>query len=75
MVNADGGFILGKLELGAEPNFMILRADPRENFEVMLDTKTYATFAMHDGYVVRNRLLYVVEDEPEVVYAQLTASR
>ena len=65
VVDANGGFILGKLELGKEPNFMILRKDPREDFEVMLDTKTYASFAMHDGYVVRNRLLYAVEAEPD----------
>ena len=65
VVDAAGGFVVGKLELGSVPNFMILRKDPREDFEVMLDTKTYAAFAMHDGYVVRNRLLYVVEDEPD----------
>jgi phosphate-selective porin OprO/OprP len=65
VVNADGGFILGKLELGVAPNFMILSADPRENFEVLLDTKTYASFAMHDGQVVRNRLSPVLEKEPE----------
>jgi phosphate-selective porin OprO/OprP len=67
VVNADGGFILGKLELGVAPNFMILSDDPRQNFEVLLDTKTYANFAIHDGIVVRNRLS---EIEPEVVADQ-----
>ena len=65
VVNADGGFVLGKLELGDAPNFMILSADPRENFEVLLDTKTYASFAMHDGEMVRNRLSPVLDREPE----------
>jgi len=65
VVNAEGGFILGKLELGTAPNFMILSADPRENFEVLLDTKSYASFAMHDGRVVRNSLSPVLEKEPE----------
>jgi phosphate-selective porin OprO/OprP len=65
VVNADGGFVLGKLELGVAPNFMILSADPRENFEVLLDTKTYARFAMHDGEMVRNRLSPVLVKEPE----------
>ena len=65
VVNADGGFVLGKLELGVAPNFMILSADPRENFEVLLDTKTYASFAMHDGEMVRNRLSPVLDREPE----------
>jgi phosphate-selective porin OprO/OprP len=68
VVDADSGFVLGRLELGAEPNFMILSADPRENFEVLLDTKTYASFAMHDGEVVRNKLAeiadHVSEQEP-----------
>lgn len=64
VVDARGGFVLGKLELGQPPNFMILRADPRENFEVMLDTKTYASFAVHDGQVVKNTLPPVVGDEP-----------
>lgn len=65
VVDADGGFILGKLEVGSPPNFMILTGDPRENFRVMLDTKTYASFAVHDGHVVKNRLLFEVEDDPE----------
>jgi phosphate-selective porin OprO/OprP len=65
VVDAGGGFILGKLEVGSPPNFMILSADPRERFEVLLDTRTYADFAMHDGRVVRNRLPRVLGKEPE----------
>ena len=69
VLDANGGFVLGKLELGQAPNLMILSEDPRANFKVLLDTKTYASFAMHDGEVVRNRLSEVsdleVEDEPE----------
>jgi phosphate-selective porin OprO/OprP len=65
VVDADGGFLLGKLEVGAPPNFMIFRADPRENFEVMLDTKTWSSFAVHDGYVVKNRLLEALDDEED----------
>jgi phosphate-selective porin OprO/OprP len=65
VVNANGGFIVGKLNLGELPSFMIFREDPRENFNVMLDTKSYSTFAVHDGAVVKNRLLEVFDDEPE----------
>jgi phosphate-selective porin OprO/OprP len=65
VVNADGGFVLGKLEVGQPANFMILSSDPREDFEVLLDTRTFASFAMHDGLVVRNRLVPVIEEEPE----------
>ena len=64
VVDAKGGFILGKLEIGKPPNFMIMSADPRENFNVMMDTKTWSIFAIHDGRVVKNRLLFMVEDDP-----------
>ena len=59
VVNANKGFIVGKLELGEPPSFMIFREDPRENFEVMLDTKSYTSFAVSKGVIVRNRLLEV----------------
>jgi len=65
VVDAQGGFILGKLEVGEAPNFMIFRKDPRVEFKVMLDTKTYSTFAVHDGAVVKNRLLFDVEEDLE----------
>ena len=69
VIDAANGFVLGKLVVGEPPNFMILSDDPRENFEVLLDTKTYANFAVHDGVVVRNRLSEIwpeaVADEPK----------
>jgi len=68
VIDANGGFIIGKLEVGKPPNFMILSSDPREDFEVLLDTKTYASFAVHDGQVVKNNLVPVTiqeeQDEP-----------
>jgi phosphate-selective porin OprO/OprP len=57
VINANAGFIIGNLEIGAPPNFMVLIADPRENFQVLLDTKKYASFAMHDGRIVKNTLV------------------
>ena len=69
VIDAGQGYVLGKLVIGDPPNFMILSEDPRENFGVLLDTRTYANFAVHDGVVVRNRLgeigPEVVEDEPK----------
>jgi phosphate-selective porin OprO/OprP len=65
VVDANGGFILGKLEIGEAPNFMILSADPRENFNVMLDARSWSIFAIHDGHVVKNRLLSEIEDDLE----------
>jgi len=63
-VNATGGFIVGKLKVGEPPSFIIFKEDPRENFEVMLDTKTYSSFAMHDGIVKKNRLLEDIISDP-----------
>ena len=65
VINANAGFIIGNLEIGAPPNFMVLIADPRENFQVLLDTKKYASFAMHDGRVVKNTLVQVLEEDLE----------
>ena len=66
VVDANAGFIIGNLDIGAPPNFMVLIADPREDFRVLLDTKKYASFAMHEGRVVKNELLQVVEPEQDV---------
>ena len=67
VINANGGFIVGKLEVGEAPNFVILRTDPRVNFEAILDTRAYTSFAVHNGLVVKNDLSEVMddpEDEP-----------
>jgi len=64
IINANGGFIVGKLEVGELPSFMILSEDPREDFRVMLDTRIYARLAVHEGVVVKNRLLEEIEDNP-----------
>jgi len=65
VVNANEGVLVGKLNVGEQPSFLIFSEDPRDNFEVMLDTHTYATFAVHNGEVVKNRLLDMLFDDPE----------
>ena len=65
VVNANAGFIVGNLAIGEPPSFMILSLDPRENFQVLLDTKTYASFAMHDGRVVKNTLVRIAEPQQD----------
>jgi phosphate-selective porin OprO/OprP len=65
VVNANKGILLGKLAIGEKPSFLIFNEDPRENFDVMMDTFTYSVFAVDDGVVVKNRLFGVVADEPE----------
>ena len=55
-VEAGGGYLLGNLELGSPPNFMILDQDPRENIDVLLDTKQHVRYAVKNGVVVLNEL-------------------
>jgi len=64
VVNANKGILLGKLTIGEKPSFIVFNEDPRENFDVMMDTFTYSVFAVDDGVVVKNRLFGVVADEP-----------
>ena len=69
-IDAQGGFVLGKLEIGEQPSFLILDADPRENVEVLLDTRAHTVFALHNGELLRNSLGYVsdaLEEEQEEV--------
>lgn len=39
---------------------MILDGDPRQDIDLLLDTKTHATFAMREGEIFRNRLVEIV---------------
>ena len=60
--DAKGAFILGKLEVGGPASFIILDRDPRTNDEVMLDTRSYAVFAVSKGEVVLNKLIRIDVD-------------
>jgi phosphate-selective porin OprO/OprP len=55
-LDAANGVLLGKLELGQPPSFLILDVDPRQEVEALLDTKTHARFAMRKGEIVKNTL-------------------
>lgn len=63
--DAAGGIILGQLTLGEDASFMILDGDPRKDIDILLDTKTHATFAMRRGEIVRNRFVMMLEETPE----------
>jgi len=66
-VDSNGGFLFGRLALGASPSFVILDKDPRENVDVLLDTKTHARFAIREGVIVKNELLAIAVAAPEAV--------
>jgi len=65
--DANGGYILGKLELGSLAGFIILNQDPRTNDEVMLDTRAHAIFAVSKGEVVLNKLVRIDVDPDEQI--------
>ena len=70
-LDAEGGYVVGTLRLEESPSFIILDGDPREDFDVLLDTDTHVVFAVHAGELRKNSLLYAsgtldeVEEEPE----------
>jgi phosphate-selective porin OprO/OprP len=55
-VDSNGGFLFGQMAIGARPSFVILDQDPRENVDVLLDTKTHVRFAIREGVIVKNEL-------------------
>jgi len=64
-VDSNGGFLFGQLALGSRPSFVVLEQDPRENVDVLLDTKTYARFAIQEGVIVKNELREIPVSSPE----------
>ena len=65
--DANGGYILGALDIGSEAAFIILDQDPRTNVDVILDTKTHSLFAVSKGEVVLNKLLRIDVDSEEQI--------
>ncbi len=65
-VDARNGYLLGQLKIGETPSFIILNQDPRENFEILLDTSFFTVFAVHNGRLFENNLFEVEEEEEEV---------
>jgi phosphate-selective porin OprO/OprP len=57
-LDAEGNYLIGILNLGETPSFIILDGDPRADFDVLLDTETHAVFAVHEGELKKNLLLY-----------------
>jgi len=55
--NANGAVLLGVLDIGKPAGFLLLDESPRDNVDILLDTKTHAVFAIARGEIRRNRLL------------------
>lgn len=61
--DATGGFIFGELEVGKPAGFIILDQDPRNNVDIILDTKSYAIFAVSKGEVILNTMVRIDDDD------------
>ena len=57
-LDANAGYLVGNLTLGKSPSFMILDADPRIDFEVLLNNKSHSVFVVHNGELRNNRLQF-----------------
>jgi len=64
-VDGREGYVLGNLVVGETPSFIILNQNPRDDFEVMMDTEFFTVFAVHNGQLLTNNLLEVAEEEIE----------
>jgi phosphate-selective porin OprO/OprP len=58
MVVYDAGksILLGNLDIGSPASFLIVNSDPRENIDVLLDTRAHIVFAIRDGTIIVNTL-------------------
>ena len=56
ILDAQAGFLLGSLDLGEQPSFVILAEDPRGNLKILMDTRPYVRLAVEEGTIVKNSL-------------------
>lgn len=54
--DARNGVVMGVLGIGQPANFLIVDRDPRQDIEVLLDTRAHVVFTIRDGTIVRNTL-------------------
>lgn len=60
-VDAEGGFLVGRLEIGSPPAIIIVKEDPTENFDMFWRIRENAVFALHDGQILTNTLPEIAE--------------
>lgn len=62
-IDGREGYVLGNLVVGEMPSFIILNQNPRDDFEVLMDTEFFTVFAVHNGQLMTNNLFEVSEEE------------
>ena len=73
-LNGSGGFLMGRMAIGEPPSFVIMDQDPREHFEVLLDTEAHVRFAMHEGAIVKNELPEAAPSPPGATERRVPAA-
>jgi len=63
--DGHGGYLMGRVDIGQPPSFVVLRENPRERFDIFLNTGSYVTFAMEKGKIVSNKLNQAKAGETE----------
>jgi phosphate-selective porin OprO/OprP len=62
-LDGDNGFLMGNVALGQYPSFVILDNNPRENFDIFLNTRAHIRFAMEKGVIAINELSTVPQSQ------------
>ena len=62
--DAAEGYLLGNIEVGLPPQFIIVDENPVSNFDVLLDTPTHTTFAINGDEIIKDTLSESTEDVP-----------
>lgn len=65
--DAAGGYLIGHVEVGAPPTFIILDKNPVSDIAVLADTGPHVIFAIDDGALLSNKLSPVVDEETDAV--------
>ena len=55
-LDGGGGYLLGRLEVGAPPTFIILDKSPVSNITVLADTGAHVVFTIDNGALLSNKL-------------------
>jgi phosphate-selective porin OprO/OprP len=71
-LDGDSGFLMGNVAIGQEPSFVILDENPREKFDVFLNTDAHVRFAMEKGIILSNKLRDIAVSERRANQKKLT---
>lgn len=64
-LDGANGFLMGNVALGEPPSFVILDENPRENFDIFLNTRAHIRFAIEKGIIAINELRPIAHSQQE----------